>query len=378
MKKGEKPVRRGHRMLRMALWITLAVVALTAIAVAVFLNLPQFGRLPDGDRYVRVQRSPNWKNGGFVNPEPTEVMTGDRSFLSALWDFLFGEYPRLRPDSPVPSEKVDIREMAQDVDWMLWLGHSSYLLHVDGRNILVDPVFGAASPVGFVNRPFEGSEPYTVDDLPDIDLLVITHDHWDHLDYNTVRALKNRVQTVVCPLGVGEHLEYWGYNPKKIMELDWYEQRETPEGIRIACAPTRHFSGRGLRRNQTLWGAFVLETSTGRIYMGGDGGYGKHLKETGRKYRGFDLAILENGQYDRDWNLIHTMPEQLAQTARDLRAKEVVTVHHGKYALARHPWDEPLLNERRAAMQDSVPLIVLEIGRPVSILTERPKQGGKK
>ncbi|KAA7766480.1 MBL fold metallo-hydrolase, partial [Salmonella enterica subsp. enterica serovar Anatum] len=140
--------------------------------------------------------------------------------------------------------------------------------------------FGAASPVGFVNRPFEGSEPYTLDDLPDIDLLVITHDHWDHLDYNTVRALKNRVQTVVCPLGVGEHLEYWGYNPKKIMELDWYEQRETPEGIRIACAPTRHFSGRGLRRNQTLWGAFVLETSTGRIYIGGDGGYGKHLKET--------------------------------------------------------------------------------------------------
>lgn len=362
----------------MALWITLAAVTLLVIAATVFLNLPQFGRMPDGDRYVRVQRSPNWRNGGFVNPEPTEIMTGDRSFLAAMWDFIFCEYPRLRPGGFVPSEKVDIKEMAQDVDWMLWFGHSSYLLHVDGRNILVDPVFGAASPVGFVNRPFEGSEPYTVEDLPDIDLLVITHDHWDHLDYNTVRALKNRVQTVVCPLGVGEHLEYWGYNPKKIMELDWYEQRETPEGIRIACAPTRHFSGRGLRRNQTLWGAFVLETSTGRIYIGGDGGYGKHLKETGRKYRGFDLAILENGQYDRDWNLIHTMPEQLAQTARDLRAKEVVTVHHGKYALARHTWDEPLLNERRAALQDSVPLIVLEIGRPVSILAERPKQVGKK
>lgn len=201
--------------------------------------------------------------------------------------------------------------------------------------------------------------------MPGIDLLIITHDHWDHLDYQTVKRLKGRIGKVICPLGVGEHFESWGFGKEDITELDWQENTITSEGLTVHCLPARHFSGRGVTSNQTLWASFLLETLSGNIYLGGDGGYDKHFLKIGEDYPRIDLAILENGQYSENWKHIHTMPQELGSVAKDLKAKRVITVHHSKYALSKHPWDEPLKNESEAAARDSLNLIVPVIGQVI-------------
>ena len=198
--------------------------------------------------------------------------------------------------------------------------------------------------------------------MPDIDYLVISHDHWDHLDYRTVKSLKDRVGKVICGLGVGEHFEHWGYDKDQLVELDWYEDAALENGFAVHCLPTRHFSGRGLKANQTLWASFLIETPSQKIYMAGDGGYDSHFEEIGKCFPDIDLAILENGQYDEGWNLIHLMPSNMAKAAKDLKVKRVMTVHHSKYALAKHPWDEPLTNEKKMQEQDSLNMVIPEIG----------------
>ena len=250
---------------------------------------------------------------------------------------------------------------------MVWFGHSSYLIQTGGKRILVDPVFCMASPVSFVNKPFKGTELYTPDDMPDIDYLVISHDHWDHLDYNTVKKLKDRIGAVICPLGVGEHFEYWGFDKERLIELDWNEDANLAPGFMIHCLPARHFSGRRLTANQSLWASFLLETPSQKIYIGGDGGYDTHYAEIGNRFPGIDLAILENGQYNEEWSLIHLMPQYMAQTARDLKAKRVLTVHHSKYALAKHRWDEPLKNAEEMKNKDSLNVLIPEIGEVVAL-----------
>lgn len=232
---------------------------------------------------------------------------------------------------------------------------------------MVDPVFCMASPVSFVNKPFRGTEIYSPDDMPDIDYLVISHDHWDHLDYHTVKQLKGRIGKVVCPLGVGEHFEHWGFDKSRIIELDWKESATLSQQFIIHCLPSRHFSGRGLTPNQTLWASFLLETPDRKIFIGGDGGYGSHLKQIGEQFPDIDLAILENGQYNEDWKYIHTMPSLLEQTIKDLGVHRVLTVHHSKYALARHRWDEPLKNARNLSRNDSLTILMPVIGEVVNL-----------
>ena len=202
--------------------------------------------------------------------------------------------------------------------------------------------------------------------MPDIDYLVISHDHWDHLDYHTVKQLKGRIGKVVCPLGVGEHFEHWGFDKSRIIELDWKESATLSQQFIIHCLPSRHFSGRGLTPNQTLWASFLLETPDRKIFIGGDGGYGSHLKQIGEQFPDIDLAILENGQYNEDWKYIHTMPSLLEQTIKDLRVHRVLTVHHSKYALARHRWDEPLKNARNLSRNNSLTILMPVIGEVVN------------
>ena len=284
-----------------------------------------------------------------------------------MWEFLFSKPDGLYPDHPVPAIKTNLKSLAKDADLMVWFGHSSYLLQLSGKRILVDPVFCMASPVSFINKPFKETDLYKPGDLPDIDYLIITHDHWDHLDYQTVRQLKNRVGKVACPLGVGEHFEYWGYGKKKLVELDWNEKATLGTGFTVYCLPARHFSGRGLTSNKTLWASFLIETPSAKVYAGGDSGYDTHFAEIGKEHPDIDLAILENGQYNEAWRYIHTMPLYLGRAAKELKARKIVTVHHSKYALARHPWDEPLKNEISAAKNDSIDLMVPIIGQVMAI-----------
>lgn len=346
--------------------ITACIVAAAATGVALFLHGQQFGSLPQGARLERVRRSPNYRDGEFRNLEPTALMTSEKGMWSSMWEFLFGSKKGLEPDSAIEAVKTDLRGIPPEENVMVWFGHSSYLLQVDGRRTLVDPVFHAASPVSFVGKPFAGTDIYKPEDMPDIDYLIITHDHWDHLDYRTVKAMKGRIRKVLCPLGVGAHFERWGFENERIVELDWDDDTRLDSGFTAHCLPSRHFSGRGLKSNQSLWASFVLETPTKRIFVGGDGGYGRHLKKIGERFPGMDLAVIENGQYNEDWRYIHTMPSQLDSVARDLGAKRYVTVHHSKFALARHSWDEPLRNER-AMREDSINVIIPKIGEVTRI-----------
>lgn len=351
----------------MIVGIIVGIVAVAVIVGFVFVNQPSFGRAPQGERLERIKKSPHYKDGEFRNLHSTMMMTSQKGRLGAFWGFLFKQETDLRPEKEIPVIKTDLSKISKDENVLVWFGHSSYFIQIDGKRILVDPVFCEASPVSFVNKPFKGADAYKPADMPEIDYLVISHDHWDHLDYETVMQLKNRVDKVVCPLGVGEHFEYWGFSPERIVELDWEEQALLDDGFRIHCLPARHFSGRGLARNRSLWASFLVTGSRRKVFIGGDGGYDTHFAEIGMRFPDIDWAILENGQYNEGWKYIHLMPGYMAAVARELKAAKILTVHHSKYALAAHPWDEPLKNARRMRDRDSLPVVIPQIGEVVNM-----------
>lgn len=334
--------------------IVIAALTLAVVAAILFLHSPRFGRMPQGKRMERMLQSPNYHDGQFHNIDTTVMMTPQGGRWRTMLRFLGGKPHNVTPpEGAIQVVRRNYRNLPAE-DCIVWFGHSSYLLQINGVRYLVDPVFYTAAPFSFVNKPFAGVNIFKPEELPDIDYLVISHDHWDHLDYQTVTALRDRVGHVVCPLGVGEHFERWGYAPDKLIEMDWQEQSvQAADSVTIHCLPARHFSGRGLRRNPTLWASYLLQMPDKKVYIGGDGGYGSHFKQIGERFADIDLAILENGQYNTAWSNIHTLPEQLQQEANELNAKQILTVHHSKYALAMHAWDEPLHNEQQLAAHDS-------------------------
>ncbi len=342
--------------------VILSIVGVVGIASIGILNQPQFGKIPSGERLERIEKSPHYKNGHFQNEIPTVTMTQDKGMLSAMWDFLFKDYPNTIPDSgQIKVIKTDLLHLDKNQDLIIWFGHSSYMIQAAGKRILVDPVFFAGAPFQFINKAFPGTQIYKPEDLPDIDFLIITHDHYDHLDYETVPKIKNRVSHVVTALGVGSHLEYWGYPVNKLTELDWGESASFSDGFKIHCLPARHFSGRSLFQTKTLWASFVLETPSGNIYIGGDSGYGPHFAHIGKQFPNLDLAILENGQYNENWANIHTLPQELPLIAKDLNAKRYMTVHNSKFKLSTHSWNEPQKNAE-ALLENGFDVIMPSIG----------------
>lgn len=353
--------------------ILIISILLTSILIVggIILNQKKFGKLPSGKRLERIEKSPNYNNGKFTNIQPTQFLITSDGLFGAILDFLFGKHPDLRPDSTIEAIKTNLHNINFDEDFFIWFGHSSYLLQINAKKYLIDPVFFDASPFSFVNTPFKGSNIYKPDDMPDIDYLIITHDHWDHLDYKTVTQLKERIKHVICPLGVGEHFEYWGFNSQQIIEMDWNEHTNLDSNININCLPARHFSGRGLKSNKTLWASFVLQTPGFNVFIGGDGGYGKQFAQIGKQFPCINLAILENGQYNMNWKYVHTLPMYLKQETTDLNAQQIITVHHSKYSLAPHPWYEPLNNEKEL-LHDSVNITIPIIGEIVLINSQKP------
>ena len=346
--------------------IGISIFAASVLSAIIILNHPALGRAPRGERQKHIEHSPNYKDGQFVNREPTPLMTSSKSQWRVMWDNLTAKRPDdLVPPTDMPAVKTDLRRLDLSKDAVVWFGHSSYLLINGGRKILVDPVLTTGFPASIMMKPFKGTDIYSPEDIPEVDYLIITHDHYDHLDYGTVRALRDRIGKVVCPLGVGEHFEYWGYPKEKITEMDWNETFVTEDKLRITCLPARHFSGRFLRRNPTLWASYMIE-GTSTVYLGGDSGYGSHFAEIDHRFPHIDLAILENGQYNENWKYIHTMPEQLPVEMHELGAKLNLPVHNGKYALARHPWNEPQKEIETAAKKDSTLRIISPIiGQPI-------------
>ena len=272
-----------------------------------------------------------------------------------------------QPTSVLPAVKTDLKALSSDSPTIIWFGHSSYLIRVEGKNILVDPVFSKrASPVQYIGmKGYDISTPYSEEDFPPIDVMVLTHDHYDHLDYNSILKLQSKVKAFYTALGVGSHLEYWGIEGSRITEFDWWEGSTVLPGIELIATPARHFSGRGLTRNKSLWASFVLKTSSHSLFLGGDSGYDETFKTIGDSYGPFDLAILECGQYNTMWPNIHMQPEETVQASIDLGAKVLMPVHWGKFTLALHPWQEPIERALRQAKSLDVKITTPRIGEPV-------------
>lgn len=356
----------------MAWFIFFGIIILIVISVLLFLKSAVFGALPPEGRY---SASPNYKNGAFRNLEVTQMMvhSNNMTLLGALWKFL-NKPEDTSPQKALPTIKTDLKKLDYDAPAIVWFGHSSYLISYKKVNVLVDPVFsGRVSPVPVGGKAFKGADVYNVDDMPDIDILVLTHDHYDHLDYKTIKKLHPRVKKIITSLGVSYHLRRWGVDENKIIETDWNDTVKISDDIKFTALTGRHFSGRQFKRNQTLWNSFVMNFFGYRFYLGGDSGYGKHFKEIIFKYGPFDIALIECAQYGEGWPLIHMTPEQCLQAAIDINTKVLLPVHWAKFALALHPWDEPIDRLLKANENVKMEITTPRIGEVVVMNKDLPK-----
>lgn len=348
------------------------IVLCFALGACILLNQPKFGKSPEGERLIAIEKSPHYSAGQFENLIPTPKFTKEVSTFSIIWKSWTEPQERLVPDRPIPAVKTDLKNLDRMTDLVIWLGHSSFFIQLGGKRMLLDPVFSdSAAPLSFFNRAFAGTSIYQPEDMPEIDVLLISHDHWDHLDYPTVAALKDKVGHVVSPLGVGTYFETWGYPAEKIIEADWYEHVDLEAEVKVHVLPARHYSGRFLKQNKTLWAGFALVSADRRLFFSGDSGFGQHFAEIGRRFGGFDLVALDCGQYDERWANIHMTPEEAVLAAKDLKAARLVPSHIGRFSIARHSWDEPFLRVASASEDEAFKLLIPIIGE----INHLPMQG---
>ncbi|RYZ80063.1 MAG: hydrolase, partial [Moraxellaceae bacterium] len=275
------------------------------------------------------------------------------------------------PLKAIPVEKVSraqLDALSDDDLHFIKLGHSSILLKVYGEYWLLDPVFSErASPFSFLGPKRFHQAPITIDDLPDIDKVLISHNHYDHLDKSSVKKLAAKTRQFLVPLGVETDLQKWGIASEKITRFDWWQELQTDKAL-IAFTPAQHFSGRGIGDgNNTLWGSWVIKTAVGSLYFSGDSGYFDGFKQIGAKYGPFDAALIETGAYDNDWADIHMTPEESVQANLDLKGKVMIPVHNGTFDLAFHSWYEPLERVSVAAQQSGVVLLTPIFGQQISM-----------
>ena len=351
------------------LWIVLGSMAALGLALVLYFNFaPRIGADPKGARAERIKRSANQVDGRFRNVAKTSMDMPFSTMAGVLWEFLKGGEGR-EPKGAIPALEFDAEAWSAVPDSAIavcWFGHSTLLIKVNGVTFLTDPVFGErASTFSFAGpKRFNCTHHMRVDLLPQVDVVLLSHDHYDHLDHETI--VEMREKRFIAPLGVGAHLERWGVPVDAITEKDWWERVELG-AVTLTLVPSRHFSGRGLtNRFSTLWGSWVIEGRTKRVYFGADSGYSPTFKEVGERFGTIDLALLECGAYNERWSEIHMMPEETAQAAADVKAKVLMPIHWGKFSLAMHPWKEPIERVSAKAAALSIPLLTPRIGRIVN------------
>ncbi|WP_245747978.1 MBL fold metallo-hydrolase [Methanolobus profundi] len=338
--------------------------------IILFMNVaPAFGGDPTTEQKEAYQQLSNYVDGHFVNEIPTSTFIDPSETLSAN-DPSGSEVADRDPASPIPVSTIDWDMINSKNDSLTWLGHSAYLLSIDDKKLLLDPMLGpVASPVSFVgiNR-YEYSEDimlHIIDEMPTIDAVLITHDHYDHMDYQSIVKLNSRVSHFFVPLGCGAHLIRWGIPEERVTELNWWEEAEY-EGLTVALTPSRHGSGRDLFSiDTTLWGGWVILGSKTRVYTSGDGGYGPHFEEIGDRYGPFDITLMEGAQYDQRWAEIHMVPEQAVQANLDVNGETMMLMHWGAFTLANHAWNEPIERALDEANEREVNIIAPMIGETV-------------
>jgi L-ascorbate metabolism protein UlaG (beta-lactamase superfamily) len=344
------------------------VLVLIVGAVGFYHWWAPFGGRLRGVRRSQAEASGHYKRGRFINQVATSMEMTLESFTSMMAEQLRpGRYRRprkqLKPESP------DVASIASAADTqVVWMGHSSFLVRISGKTVLLDPVLSRrASPFQWIGPKRFAKPPISIQDIPAVDAVVISHDHYDHLDYGTVKRLRSKVGHFYVPLGLGAHLERWGVKAAAITELDWWSTAQLGD-IELICTPSRHFSGRRLGdRFATLWASWVIRTKKDRLFFSGDTGYGPHFAEIGKRYGPFDLSLMECGQYDRRWADIHMMPEQTVQAAQDLRSKRFIPIHWGAFTLAFHDWTDSVERALKAARKVNLPAVTPRIGQIVHL-----------
>ena len=342
-------------------------------AIFFLFSCTQLGQLPDKDGLVEIQKSRNYDPVAevFINQDRgviDRLRAKRRTRWSSFTRWLF------KPDGVVPERKMPegdpalAKFVAADGKLKaIWIGHSTILLNIDGNIIMFDPVFSdAASPFPFMVKRYQPPV-VKLASLPKIDFIFISHDHYDHLDQGTVKHFLDVQTHFFVPLGVGAHLRYWGIQPSRITELDWWDERSI-DGLRFVAAPAQHWSGRlPGQRNRTLWASWIVVGTKQRVYFSGDTGYNKHLKEIGDAWGPFDVAFIDSGQYNERWAGSHLLPKYFVQAFHDLRAKLYFPIHWAMFNISLHPWQEPAERLQREAEAGRIKLITPQLGELVTI-----------
>nr|WP_168123246.1 MBL fold metallo-hydrolase [Paenibacillus sp. HB172176] len=349
--------------------ILLSILAALVLATVLVLMLyPAFGGKITAENRQAYNSLSYYDGKKFKYELPTSVMgMNAKEMLSLLREFLRGN-PERKPGRPLPMKRLSRENLAQSKeDRVIWFGHSALLLQLSGKTLLIDPMFGKApSPFPlFGGNRYSGKLPMELDDLPWVDVMLLSHDHYDHLDYGTIRKLRSRVGEFIVPLGVGPHLIRWGVEKHRIKEMGWWEELEL-EGLSIVSTPARHFSGRGpSNRDSTLWCSWVIQSPRRNLFFSGDSGYGPHFKKIGERYGPFDLSFVECGQYNEKWADIHMLPEETVQASLDVRSKRLIPIHWGAFTLALHAWHDPAERALREAGRLGADIILPQIGESV-------------
>jgi len=358
------------KIIRM-LYIVLSLIALLIIIGAFFINLsPQFGGEATKQQQEVFSKSKHYKDGKFVNNDGVKMEMSFKDTFKAMGT-MFNSDSNSKPNKNIAVQKIDSITIADynSKTRFIWFGHSTFLLQIKGKNVLIDPMFGnvpAPSPLLGSNR-FSNELPIEIEKLPHIDAVLITHDHYDHLDYESIQKLKDKVNMFYTPLGVGIHLLKWGIEKERIIELDWWQEIKYDE-LTIRCTPAQHFSGRSLAdREKTLWCSWIIQSDDENLFFSGDSGYAPHFKEIGDKYGPFDFAFMECGQYNDLWPLVHMFPEETAQAGLDVKAKKMMPIHWGAFKLAPHSWTDPVERLSKKAKELKIDLVIPKIGEFIEI-----------
>lgn len=323
----------------------------------------EIGQSPSEEELKSFEKLPYFQNGKFHGPEemrfyPDKVRNGPAGFSRMLFPSKFA------PKEPLPQINLTKNSFSEKPDnfAFYWLGHSSVILELDGKRLIFDPVLGNAAPIP-VAVPRYNSALIDYDNLPDIDYVIITHNHYDHLERKSIQALKN--SHFIVPLGVGAALRGWGVKSENITELGWGDVVDK-DGLTITAETAMHYSGRAkLASNETLWNSYVIKSPNKSIYWGGDTGYGKHFKAIGAKHGSFDLTALEIDAWNPGWPNIHLFPEEAVQAAQDLKAKQILPLHWAVFDLALHPWHESIDMLLEAAQNTNTEVLTPMMGEKI-------------
>jgi L-ascorbate metabolism protein UlaG (beta-lactamase superfamily) len=339
---------------------TLEIIIAIVILGTLFVNInPIFGgRISKEDKSDYEKRAENYVNGRFIYPSEYEIK-------NQFTDNPVSKKEKV-PKGIVPSANPSISKTSKEEFAVTWFGHSSLLIQMNGMNILIDPMFSErSSPISFMGPKRFSKPPIKIEELPEIDIVIISHDHYDHLDMKSIKELDSKVSKYIVPLGVNKHLERWNIDKSKIQDMAWWEEFEV-DGLTIACTPARHFSNRkGFNINRTLYASWVLKNENYQVYESGDGGFGGHFKEIRERYGDFDIAIMENGQYNMKWHSSHMFPEEAAETAKILGAKKAMPIHWGAFVLSDHGWDDSVERFVKASEKLDTEVITPKIGETV-------------